>query len=335
MKLQLRIELLSRLGQHILSTDEDWQLAMEKASHKNRWFIPEFIRLASKNIAEQYLHKSRLDEWVRAYHLAEHNPFPKTIGIIMAGNIPLVGFHDFLSVFISGNIARIKPSSKDDVLIRHLADKLMEWNEECRELVFFDEMLKDCDAYIATGSNNSSRYFEYYFGRFPHIIRRNRTSVAVLDGMETPAEMEKLANDVHWYFGLGCRNITKIYVPAGYDFIPLLRVFKKFHYLADHHPYKNNYDYNLAMLILNKKYYMTNESLLLVENPSLFSPISQLNYEYYNDRHELVRSLKNREELQAIVGHGLIPFGGAQCPDLNDYADGVDTMQFLANLNNS
>ena len=148
-------------------------------------------------------------------------------------------------------------------------------------------MLKGCDAYIATGSNNSSRYFDYYFGKYPHIIRRNRTSAAILTGDETDEELEKLADDVYQYFGLGCRNVTKIYVPEGYDFIPILEAFKKYNYLADHHKYKNNYDYNLALHLLNKKYYMTNGSVLLIEDPALFSPISQLNYEFYKDREKL------------------------------------------------
>ena len=333
MNLQLRIELLSRLGEYILSPGKDWEQVKEKAGHENRWFVPEFIELALKNIARQYLQKPVLEKWVSYYRLPQQNPSPKTIGIIMAGNIPLVGFHDFLCVFITGNVARIKLSSKDDTLIRHLAGRLMEWNDECRHLVSFEEMLKGCDAYIATGSNNSSRYFEYYFGKYPHIIRRNRTSVAILDGTETNAELELLADDVHQFFGLGCRNVTKIYVPVGYDFIQLLKALKKYHHLTDHHPYKNNYDYNLALLVLNKKYYMTNDSVLLVESPSLFSPISQLNYEYYNNRQELQNSLKKSEELQAIIGHGFIPFGQAQCPAINIYTDGVDTLQFLLNLN--
>ena len=158
------------------------------------------------------------------------------------------------------------------------------WNEEVNDLISFSEMLKGCDAYIATGSNNSAGYFEYYFGKYPHIIRRNRTSVAILTGNETNEELEKLADDVYLYFGLGCRNVTKLYVPEGYDFIPLLTAFKKYNYLADHHKYKNNYDYNLAIHLLNKKFYMSNESLLLVEDASLFSPISQLNYEFYTDQ---------------------------------------------------
>lgn len=205
-------------------------------------------------------------------------------------------------------------------------------NPDVKTLVSFSEMLKGCDAYIATGSNNSSRYFEYYFGKYPHIIRRNRTSVAVLSGTETGDELNALADDVYLYFGLGCRNVTKIYVPENYDFLPLLTSFKKYNYLAEHHKYKNNYDYNLALHILNKKFYMTNESIILAEENSPFSPISQLNYELYTDENSILTSLKNHPEIQCIVSRQTIPFGQSQCPSVNDYADGVDTLSFLKEL---
>src|SRR5688572_10749601 len=159
-------------------------------------------------------------------------------------------------------------------------------------------MLKGCDAYIATGRNNSSRYFEYYFSKYPHIIRRNRTSVAVLDATETPEELEKLADDVHLYFGMGCRNVTKIFVPKDYDFIPMLSAFKKYNYFKDHNKYKNNYDYILALHILNRKFYMTNESIILLENPSIFSPISQLNYEFYAHKNAVDEQLTSLRDLQ-------------------------------------
>ena len=250
----------------------------------------------------------------------------------MAGNIPLVGFHDWLCIFISGHKALIKLSSKDQVLIKHLLEKMATWSAEVTSVIEFSEMLKGCDAYIATGSNNSSRYFEYYFKKYPHIIRRNRTSVAILSGRETKEELEQLADDIYLYFGLGCRNVTKVYVSVDYDFVPLLEAFKKYNYLADHHKYKNNYDYNLALHLINKKYYMTNGSILLIEDPSLFSPISQLNYEFYNDKNELTSKLPVKQDLQCIVGKGFTPFGKSQSPAIADYADGVDTLRFLSNL---
>ncbi len=329
MNLQHRIYLLTRLGEYILSEDTEWLETKDRASRENGWFIPAFIELAVKNIAGTYLQKNELLQWVEKYQLPAENASPRSVGIIMAGNIPLVGFHDWLCVFISGHKALIKTSSKDRVLIKHIIEKMAVWDNEINQLAGFAEMLKGCTAYIATGSNNSSRYFDYYFGKYPNIIRRNRTSVAILTGHESMPELEALADDVFRYFGLGCRNVTKLYVPQGYDFIPLLKAFNKYGYLADHHKYKNNYDYNLALHLLNKKYYMTNGAILIIEDPALFSPISQLNYEYYSDAGKLEVELKNNSDLQCIVGSGFIPFGQSQAPSIADYADGVDTLKFL------
>ncbi|MFI5186630.1 MAG: acyl-CoA reductase [Chitinophagales bacterium] len=332
MILQQRINDLCRLGDYMLSDDPAWVETKKKASLENRWFIPEFIELAAKNIAEHFLAKGELEQWAKNYRLPSGVKDLKAIGIVMAGNIPMVGFHDLLSVFISGHKAMIKTSSKDEVLIRHLVNVLINWDIEISNLINFSEMLKNCDAYIATGSNNTSRYFDYYFGKYPNIIRRNKTSVGVLSGKEKKRELEKLADDVCQFFGLGCRNVTKIYVPAGYDFKPLLMAFEKYNYLADHHKYKNNYDYNLTVHILNNKFYMTNGSLLLVEETPVFSPISQLNYEYYTNEDLVLSSLSDNPEIQCIVGYSGIPFGQAQSPGLFDYADRVDTMAFLRSL---
>ena len=328
MILQHRTHWLSKLGNYMLSDDITWKEVRQKASYENGWFVPEFIELAVKNIAENFLKKEALGNWAANYHVSS-DARPKNIGIVMAGNIPLVGFHDLLSVFISGHKALIKPSSKDEVLIKHLVDTLISWEPGINDLIRFSAMLKNCDAYITTGSNNTSRYFEYYFGKYPHIIRRNKTSVAVLNGLETNEELEQLADDVYQFFGLGCRNVTKIYIPANYDFVPLLNSFKKYNYLADHHKYKNNYDYNLAIHILNNKFYMTNGSVILLEDVSIFSPISQLNYEYYTDRKSLLSFLCDNQEIQCVVGQDQVPFGQAQRPTLYDYADKADTMAFL------
>ncbi len=332
MNLQERINLLHRLGEYIQSDHDDWQNAKEKASWENNWFTQEFVELSISNIASAFLPKQKLTNWVHQYGIGPVNKEPKKVGIVMAGNIPLVGFHDFLCSFICGHKSYIKTSHKDQVLIKHVADILSLWNDEIRDLVIFSDMLKECDAYIATGSNNSSGYFEYYFNKYPHIIRRNKTSVAILEGPESLDELGRLADDVYSFYGLGCRNVTKLYLPVDYDFIPLINAFKKYNYLADNHKYKNNYDYNLAILLLNKKFFMSNESILLVEEPSLFSPISQLNYEFYSNRQLLLHSLHQNKDLQCIAGKDFIAFGGTQTPSLSDYADGVDTMQFLAAL---
>jgi hypothetical protein len=207
-----------------------------------------------------------------------------------------------------------------------------ELNEKAKTFVVISEMLKGCDAYIATGSNNSSRYFDFYFAKYPHIIRRNRTSVAILSGHETDAELDKLSDDIHLYFGLGCRNVTKLYVPEGYDFVPLLNALRKYDHFITHNKYKNNFDYNLAIHLLNKKYYMSNESLLLIEDAALTSPIAQLNYEYYKDASEIRKTLLSDERIQCIVSNQDVPFGEAQCPAVDTFADGLDTIEFLSAL---
>jgi hypothetical protein len=332
MNLSRRKELLVRLGNYIQSKEEDWQKAKDKVYLENRWFIPEFIELSVNNIAQKFLQPQQVDQLIKQYGMPEENSNPKKVGIVMAGNIPLVGFHDFFCVLLTGHHAMIKPSSKDEALITHLVNKLIEWNDEVEQFITISGMIKNCDAYIATGSNNSSRYFEYYFGKYPSIIRKNRTSVAILTGYETHEELKKLSDDVYQYFGLGCRNVTKIFVPKNYDFVPLLNAFKKYDHLADHHKYKNNYDYNLAIHILNNKYYMTNNSIILIENESPFSPISQLHYEYYSNKNELREKLKKDQSIQCIVSKKDIGFGEAQCPNVNDYADGIDTMKFLMSL---
>lgn len=331
MNLQQRQEILFQLSKYLSVQPQTFKDAVLKAEQQNPWFTPEFIQLAVQSINENFLQKDKLQQWINHYHLTDSLQ-PKTIGIIMAGNIPLVGFHDFLCVFISGHKQRIKLSSKDDVLLKHLVEEMTNWNPEMASLISFESMLKDCDAYIATGSNNSARYFEYYFGRYPSIIRKNRTSVAVLTGNETTTELELLSDDIMTYFGLGCRNITQLHVPAHYDFVPLLTALRKYSWMFNHHKYRNNYDYQLAIYLMNNRYYMTNDSIVLVENTSPFSPIGTLHYCFYNNAEEVYAHLKTDEQVQAIAGAYGIPFGKAQQPSLTDYADGVDVMQFLCEL---
>ncbi len=331
MNLQHRIELLIKLGDYLQKNEPEWQNAKLQAFQKNPWFTIEFTDIAVKNIVEKFLQKDLLDRWAKYYHL-DDNIVQNNIGIVMAGNIPLVGFHDFLCAFISGHRLTIKCSSKDDVLITFLVKKLCSIDNRIQNLICFAELLKGCDAYIATGSNNSARYFDQYFAKYPNIIRRNKTSVAVLYGNESQVELDALSEDIHLYFGLGCRNVTKLFIPTGYDFVPLLRSFDRYKYFRDHHKYTNNYDYQLSIMLLNHVYYMTNGSTLLVQNPAAFSSISTVNYEYYDSIKELNEFLKNQQDIQCITGKDWIPFGKAQSPDLFSYADGADTMQFLLTL---
>jgi len=330
MNLQQRIDLLVKLGGYFTGISEELQEVKTNAERQNGWFTATFIDVALQNIAQQFLQQQKLQNWVQQYKVPQQNARPKKVGIVMAGNIPMVGFHDLLCVFVTGHKAVVKLSSKDAVLITHAVKKLTEWDNRVVDLITFAENLKSCDAYIATGSNNTARYFDYYFGKYPNIIRRNRTSAAVLDGTETPEELSLLADDIQLYFGLGCRNITKLYVPEGYDFIPLLEALKKYSYFSDLHKYRNNFDYHLALLLMNSKYYMSNESIILTENLSPFSPVSQVHYEFYNN--SVSEALTASGDIQCIAGHGYLPFGVAQAPGLADYADGVDTMAFLQHL---
>jgi len=330
--LEQRINLLVFLSGYLKENTEEWQAIKQRASNENGWFVPEYINLAIKNICENFLPKEKLQTWVERYHLPHENENPKTIGLVMAGNIPMVGFHDLLCCFITGHKVLVKTSSKDDAMIKHLVQQLYIKDPSVSQYITFAEQLKNCDAYIATGSNNTSRYFEFYFAKYPHIIRKNRTSVAILDGTETDAELEGLADDAMIYFGLGCRNVTQLYVPHQYDFIPLLAALNKYSWASDHHKYRNNYDYNLALHILNNKYYMTNETTLLIEHESTFAAISQLHYQYYDDAQHVLNKLKHSEEVQAIVGYLGLPFGKVQQPSLTDYADGVDTVEWLLGI---
>ncbi|HUQ66787.1 MAG TPA: hypothetical protein VM101_11560 [Flavitalea sp.] len=332
MNVEQRVVLMEKLGKYIVSDAAEWITIKEKAAYENPWFIPEFTNYQLQHIAREFLDSSKLESWIRTYNIPSVTSSPKNIGIVMAGNIPLAGFHDFLSVFISGHHQTIKPSSKDFQLINGIINKLKEWDEGFEEYVKTSDQLKNCDAYIATGSNNSSRYFDYYFSKYPHIIRRNRTSAAILTGNETLEDLDALADDVYLYFGLGCRNVTKIYVPENFDFLPLLETFKKYNWAFDIHKYKNNYDYQLAVMIINNIYYMTNGSILLRKDKALFSPVSVLHYEQYDDLNKVEESLASVEDIQCIVGKNHIPFGKAQQPLLNDYADKADTLQFLRDL---
>ncbi len=332
MILQERIQLMSRLGQYMLGNDPEWLAIQESAYRENQWFIPEFIEQSVQNIATHFLNPALLADWVAKYSITEVPINKKKLGLVMAGNIPLVGFHDFLCVFMSGHHLVIKASTKDEILIKHLIQKLSDWHADFSKMVSFSVRLLGCDAYIATGSNNSSRYFDYYFGKFPHIIRRNRTSIAILDNTETGPELDALANDIQLYFGLGCRNVTKIFVPKEYNFIPLLDTLRKYEHFKDFHKYLHNFDYHLALLIMGNRYYMNNDSVIFTENISPFSPVSQVHYEFYQDRQSIIDQQQNNPDVQCIVGHGNTPFGMAQSPSLNDYADGVDTMEFLVKL---
>lgn len=324
-----------------MSNMDDREIAIvhEKAFANNGWFIPQHIDFAIKAISER-LTKKNLEHWLAKYELPDINPTPKTIGIIMAGNIPLVGFHDFLSILISGNNVMAKLSSQDSFLPRHIAEKLIHIDPRFSQHIRFEEKLKNMDAVIATGSDNTSRYFEYYFGKYPHIIRKNRTACAILNGTETQEDFANLGKDIFAYFGLGCRNVSKIYVPKGYEFAELIRGISTNDYVMDNHKYANNYYYNKSIFLVNQEPHLDAGFCLLQQNAGLVSPTSVVFYEFFGNTDELENILASqKEKIQCLVSkhgwfEGSFPFGKAQEPELWDYADNIDTIRFLTSLNN-
>lgn len=334
MQLSQRIEAFDRLGRALRSMDSSTKDAWRvQAGSENPWFTPESVDRALHGIS-LFLDKSTLEAWTAGYSFTRPT---RTVASIMAGNIPLVGFHDFLCILISGHTAVIKVSSKDSRLLTNITNLLTEIEPGFKQhIVFANGPLQDFDAVIATGSNNSARYFEHYFGKYPNIIRKNRTSCAVLTGHETAEELVALGRDVFTYFGLGCRNVSKIFVPVGFDFTVLLDAWNTFESVAHHHKYHNNYDYQKAILLVNGERHFDNGFVLLNESSKLVSPIAVIYYEYYSSDAALSQSLALLEgKLQCIAGSRrfcTVPFGKTQEPTVTDYADNVDTLKFLSQL---
>lgn len=320
-------------------TEENYAKQLDKAVtsalQHNGWFTKKTIFFNLRQWG-QNLSTENLDHWLSAYSIKENSP--KSVAIIMAGNVPLVGFHDFLSVLLSGHRALIKQSSKDRHLLPCLIQFLIEQNKEFADLIAFtDNQLKDYQAVIATGSNNTARYFEYYFSDKARIIRRNRNSIALLTGEETAEDLEKLGEDIFLYFGLGCRNVSKIFVPEGYDFTSLFKAIYSWHPIINHHKYANNYDYNKAVYLMSEHQLLENGFLLLKEDKAYSSPIACLFYEYYKNQETLHKKLEqDKDKIQCILSknnsRGDLDFGQSQHPALTDYADGVDTLNFLTKI---
>ena len=297
MNLHTRIDLLNGLGDYLLEENEELKAVQHNAWVENKWFIPDYVSLSGKSIAKEMLRSNILENVAQQYRIPDQQKQVRIIGLVMAGNIPFVGLQDMICVFLSGHKLKIKVSSKDTLLVKHLVQYLTSLNPEVAEWITIQEMLKDCDAYIATGSE----------------------------------ELESLSDDIQLYFGLGCRNVTQIWVPEEYDFVPLLGALRKYDHYKDHDKYKNNFDYQLTIAIMNNRFYMSNDSIVLLENESPFSPISQLHYQFYTNRDEVKKQL-DETKIQCFVGKGFIPFGKAQQPSLLDFPDGVDTLDFLEKL---
>lgn len=337
MTLEERIDAFAKLGNIIKNiSEEDLDKLCSRVENNNSWFTPSQTKNAL-NALLVFLDKDRLREWLAVYDLREGND-PKSIGILMAGNIPAVGFHDLMCVLLSGHSACIKLSSSDQVLFNWLIENLVSVEPKFKSLISVEEMLKNKDAYIATGSDNSARYFDYYFGKYPNIIRKNRTSVGILDGSENEDDFKKLATDIFQYYGLGCRNVSKIFSPNKEVLISFLDSIEDFGEIANNHKYFHNYEYNKSILLVNKEDHLDNGFLILQENKGLVSPISVLYYEVYNTIEEL-NGLVNwvGNKIQCILSNKAwfndsLDFGQSQCPRLEDYADGIDTISFLKNL---
>jgi len=333
-----RIKAFSKLGKYLLDSTNSIEITevAQLARAKNGWFTPQNSLISLESIARNYLAEDKLKAF--ANHYPEPNN-PQKVGVVMAGNIPAVGFHDALCVLMSGHHLLAKLSKDDTILMRYLLTTLQKLEPELAQSISFVDRINEAAAYIATGSDNTARYFEYYFAKKPHIIRKNRTSVAVLSGHETEQELVGLADDILLYFGLGCRNVSKLYVPVGYDFTKFYEcVEARRTEFEHHHKYFNNYEYNKAILLVNSTEHQDNGFLMITRNEALVSPLSVAYYESYTSVKELNEKLAAQvDKIQCLVGSSAsipeaIPFGQAQSPGLTDFADGVDTMTFLSKL---
>jgi len=338
MTLAERIDAFSELGnklRKLSNSDSDLDNIVDKAGNENRWFTPQSIAQAIEGITF-LLDTDKLHNWVKNYNVSQT---PNQVGIVMAGNIPLVGFHDFLCVILAGHTAVIKPSSQDMVLIKTIIEMLVKIDPRLSERIIIAEKLNNVDAVIATGSDNTSRYFKKYFQNIPHIIRKNRTSVAVLSGLESENELQLLGHDIFSFFGLGCRNVAKIYLPIGYDMKILLKAQEGHREVINHPKYFNNYEYNKAIYLINGVDHLDTGFALFTQNTDTVSPLAVIYYEEYADLLHLYDTLKlNADKIQCIVSNSklaslpTVSFGQAQQPDIDDYADNVDTMAFLCKL---
>lgn len=338
MTLDERIESFSELGRILRESLEGKETGytyglndlISDQQFKNPWFTPENVRMAIRSVADE-LTDENLFEWTGRYPEIVETEGLKRVGVVMAGNIPLVGFHDFLSVLISGNRLIAKTSSRDQDLIVFISNILCGLNPVFKKrITFTDGLLKGFDAVIATGSDNTSRYFEYYFGRYPHIIRKNRNSIAIIEGNEADEELLRLGTDIFSYFGLGCRSISKIYLPAGYDIEKMTLSWKSYSEIINHYKYSNNYDYNKAVLMVNREKFIDTGYVLLVQTRKISSPVAVLNYEFYDSTDYVYRDIERlKEKIQCVASRRHTLFGETQSPRLWDYADGMDTLDFL------
>lgn len=318
---------------------ETFSLLLSRIHVQNGWFTEENIQKSVSGIC-LWLEENSMIDWISNYPelLNPKSNSPKKIGVILAGNIPLVGFHDMMCVLISGNYFVGRTSSSDKLLLPAITSVLIDIEPSLKPYIHFAEQLKNIDAVIATGSDNSARYFEFYFGKHPHIIRKNRNSIAILQGNESTQELFLLGKDIFSYFGLGCRNVSKIYIPADFDLNIFFEAIYPYADIVNHNKYANNYDYNKAVYLMGQNKLLDNNFILLKEDTNIASPVGILFYERYQSIDSLIKELeKKKDQIQCIVGKNLplshlVNFGDTQSPQINDYADGIDTMKFLTAL---
>ncbi len=327
------INAFAQLGTRLASISIDDTL-LQKAHIHNNWFTPQW-QLYALNYWGVKLNVTDLNKWAGKYTFTNS---PKKVGLIMAGNIPLVGMHDLVCILLSGHKALVKPSSDDPVLTPWIINELIKIDSRFENRIELVEKLNDCEALIATGSNNTARYFEHYFSSVPKIIRKNRNSIAILTGNETDEELRALADDIFAYFGLGCRNVSKLMVPEDYNFNRFFEALESYKEFGNHNKYFNNYTYHKAIFLMNIVPHLDNSFLLVKEDEKIASPLGALFTSPYKERNDIIEYLdKNRESIQIVIGNfdlikECIPFGQSQNPNLYEYADDIDTMKFLNQL---
>lgn len=333
MNIERRITAFASLGDFVLKNPVSLQEIVNKTFIYNTWFTIDNINQALQNIAIEFLNRDKLENWISGYGSKITIHDTKTIAIVAAGNIPMVAFHDILCVLISGNKLQLKLSEKDQYLLPFLLEQLIVIEPDLKELISIQFKLEKFDAIIATGSNNTAKHFAYYFGKYKNIIRRNRNSVAILTGEETKVDIENLGHDIFDYFGLGCRNVSKIFVPEKYDLYSLKDGLSKHIGVNQHNQYMNNLDYQRTLNLMNQTPLIDIDFINIVENDSLHSPISCLHVERYKTLEDVKKIIAEQSEnIQCVVGKGYLEFGKSQQPGLSDYADNIDTMEFILNL---
>lgn len=338
-----KIYYLSKLGNELKKMSEKEEInyyftEYENIYNHNPWFIRNFVEYALKQWAEN-LNEQQIYNWLKNYNIPSEIDKSTVVAIICAGNIPLVGLHDIICCYLSGVKTIVKLSSKDNILMKYVIEKLYELDSNAKnEIKYTEDQLSNINAIIATGTNNTNQYFEEYFGKYPHIFRKNKNSLAVITEKNSIEDLKNLADDIFLYFGLGCRSVSKIFIPKNFDFNKLETAFCKYKYLIDHHKYYNNLTYQYALMSMNQTIHINCENILLIENQAFHSAIGVLNYEYYSSIENVNKILsENTKNIQCIVSNdktvnNALDFGHAQQPNLSDYADNIDTIKFLLNI---